>query len=288
MARPKNTGAEWFDYSVHTLSDPKIDILRIKHGADGFLFYMYMLEQIYRTEFYELDLGHDTDYLVEYFSLKMCISSEKFKEILETCFKVNLFDRKIYDETKHITSNGVKKRAIAIEEKREYDRKRYEKNKKSKDSFHSENNVEKSENKMKNSENNVNSQVSTEFPQDFHNKRIEENRTEEKRREQNRTEHHQKDSKIRFAEDCGTSSADDDFLRSDFQNENGCGASSADEKSEFEYRKVSEFTTPKIEKKKSPAEMVKSGEVLENGEYCEIQKRYCPDSGYILSLPTGD
>jgi hypothetical protein len=256
MARPKNTGAEWFDYSVHTLSDPKIDMLRLKHKADGFLFYMYMLEQIYRTEYYELDLSNDTDYVVEYYSLKMDITTKDFWDILETCFKVNLFDRSIYNSTKRLTSNGIKKRAVAIEEKREYDRKRYEKNKKGK-SFHSENEVKTNENKVENSENEVSSQS-------FHNKRTEEKRIEENRTEQNIIKKNNCDSV-----------ADDDFLRSDFENENGCVASSAD--LNVGVGRVSDFKTLQQMTKRDPAELIRSGGILEKDEYCQISKKDIPE-----------
>jgi len=46
------------------------------------------------------------------------ISDKKYAEILEKCFKKKLFDRKTYEKTGCLTSDGILKRAATVLEKR--------------------------------------------------------------------------------------------------------------------------------------------------------------------------
>ena len=81
--------------------------------------------------------------------------------------------------------------------------------------------------------------------------------------------------KSNHQKDCETSFADDDFLRSDFQNENGSVASSADLK--VGVGRVSDFKTLQPMTKRNPAELIRSGGILEKDEYCQISKKDIPE-----------
>ena len=70
--------------------------------------------------------------------------------------------------------------------------------------------------------------------------------------------------------------ADDDFDKVDFENENGCFASSADDV-KVGVGRVSDFKTLQPMTKRNPAELIRSGGILEKDEYCKISKKDIPD-----------
>ncbi len=147
MARPTKTGADYFSHDTSAFNDVKISILRARYGLEGYGFYWFMLEKIYLTEKFELDLSDDdiSEDITLTLSLESGLKIEKFNEILNFCFKHKLFDKQIFDNKKVITSNGIKKRASCLIEKREYNKKRQEKNNNtsSSDSYCNNNNAVK-------------------------------------------------------------------------------------------------------------------------------------------------
>ncbi len=162
MGRPVKSGADWFSHDTHAFYDTKIAILRAKHGLAGYGFYWYLLEKIFITENYELDLSDEEQ--KEDIFLVMCaemgIKYDEFVNIINTCLKQGLFDRDLYEYKGILTSNGIKKRSQMLENKREYDKNRYKKNKKESNTsqnenegFHRENYYFHNENENKKNEN---------------------------------------------------------------------------------------------------------------------------------------
>ena len=64
-------------------------------------------------------------------------------------------------------------------------------------------------------------------------------------------------------------------MRSDFENENGSVASSAD--LNVGVGRVSDFKTLQTMTKRNPAELIRSGGVLQPDEYCQISKKDIPE-----------
>lgn len=112
MARPKKEGMDYFPHDSDSVNDEKIEALRSLYGNDGYAFYFIMLERIYRTNNFELNVS-DAETREETFQIlsrKMMLNLEEFKKILKTAMKWGCFDKELYENEKLITSRGIKKR----------------------------------------------------------------------------------------------------------------------------------------------------------------------------------
>lgn len=125
MARPKKEGLDYFSHDVYASSDEKIEPLILLYGAKGYAFYFLHLEYIYRNPALEFDISdaETRDVLCQ----KLHITGDEYDQILQTCLKKKCFDKSYFDITNRLTSDGVKKRAAAVLEKREKMRLAYEK-----------------------------------------------------------------------------------------------------------------------------------------------------------------
>jgi hypothetical protein len=125
MARPQKEGMDYFPHDNDAANDEKIEALRVLYGNDGYAFYFILLERIYRTADFELDIS-DTETL-QILSRKVAVTEEKFNKMLETAIKQKCFDRDAYEQRGVLTSIGIKKRASVVLEKREFMRSKYKK-----------------------------------------------------------------------------------------------------------------------------------------------------------------
>jgi hypothetical protein len=124
MARPQKSGMDYFPHDTDALTDEKIESLRMLYGNDGYAFYFIMLERIYRTEHFELDVSDaETRQIL---SRKIGVSDDLFEKMLNTAINRKCFDREIYEERKCLTSIGIKKRANVVVEKRIKSKRDYE------------------------------------------------------------------------------------------------------------------------------------------------------------------
>ena len=131
MARPVKEGLDYFTHDTDAVSDEKIEALRVLYGNDGYAFYFIMLERIYRTNNFEIDIS-DAETREETFQIlarKVAVTREVFEKILKTALKWGCFNKEAYEQRGVITSNGVKKRANVVVKKREEMRDRYQKTK---------------------------------------------------------------------------------------------------------------------------------------------------------------
>ena len=124
MARPQKEGLDYFPHDVYAASDPKLEPILLLYGAKGYAFYFLHLEYIYRSNDLEFDIS-DAE-TREVIAQKLHISADEYNQILESVLKKNLFDKKCYGDTQKLTSNGVKKRASSVLEKRDRMRLAYE------------------------------------------------------------------------------------------------------------------------------------------------------------------
>jgi hypothetical protein len=129
MARPQKEGLDYFPHDTDSASDEKIEALMMLYGAKGYVFYFILLERIYRTPNFELDIS-DAE-TIQILSRKMSVTTAEFNQMLKSAFKHRCFDEEKYKEEGVLTSNGIKKRAGIVTEKREKMRVAYE-NKKQK------------------------------------------------------------------------------------------------------------------------------------------------------------
>ena len=123
MARPPKEGMDYFPHDTDASDDEKIEALRALYGNDGYAFYFILLERIYRTGNFEIEVS-DAE-IIQILARKVEVTVEKFNQMLSTALKWGCFDRVAYKERGILTSNGIKKRAVVVVEKREEMRKRY-------------------------------------------------------------------------------------------------------------------------------------------------------------------
>lgn len=106
LARPIKKGLDYFPMDVDFYSDRKIRILFAKYGTQGVALYIYLLTEIYRNSFY---INVDEDYI--------CIVADDLNIKNDTAVKIinhfcsgRLFDKKLFEEKKVLTSKGVQLR----------------------------------------------------------------------------------------------------------------------------------------------------------------------------------
>lgn len=125
MARPQKDGMDYFPHDSDAVNDEKIEALRVLYGNDGYAFYFILLERIYRTPEFELDIS-DAE-TIQILSGKVGVTEEKFNSMLETALKRKCFDREAYEQRGVLTSFGIKKRASVVIGNREIKRSKYKK-----------------------------------------------------------------------------------------------------------------------------------------------------------------
>lgn len=93
MARPIQSGIDYFPLDVSFFSDSAVDELISTYGADAPVVYLYYLTKIYSEEgyFFRLKPRH-----AEVTAKNLMMSRETVITILEECSKVGLFDRALY------------------------------------------------------------------------------------------------------------------------------------------------------------------------------------------------
>ena len=117
MARPQKEGMDYFPHDVDATNDEKIEALRSLYGNDGYAFYFIMLERIYRTKNFEINVS-DAE-TIQILSRKIGIDTALFEKMVSTSVKHGGFDKKEYETRGVLTSNGIKKRAGLVIAKRE-------------------------------------------------------------------------------------------------------------------------------------------------------------------------
>lgn len=123
MARPQKEGMDYFPHDTDAVSDEKTEALRALYGNDGYAFYFILLERIYRTSDFEIDIS-DAE-TIQILARKIAVTPEKFNQILATALKWGCFDREAYEKRYVLTSQGIKKRASIVVKKREEMREKY-------------------------------------------------------------------------------------------------------------------------------------------------------------------
>lgn len=101
MARTTKPGIDYFSHDVHMMSDIKIKLLKAKHGLIAYAIFLRLLEDIYADKGYYLEINDNYDIL---FIDDNNLDLNVYNEILNDCIKNNLFDKKMYEKYKILTS----------------------------------------------------------------------------------------------------------------------------------------------------------------------------------------
>jgi DnaD/phage-associated family protein len=139
MARPRKEGLDYFPHDTDASGDEKIEAMRALFGNDGYAFYMILCERIYRTSNAELDISKHV--LIAPIIKKLLVDQERFNEMLDAAFELNLFSRADYELRGVLTSSGIKKRFREVSQMRERWRKQKQ-NPAQTEEFHVENGTE--------------------------------------------------------------------------------------------------------------------------------------------------
>jgi hypothetical protein len=106
MARPLKIGLDYFPLDVRF--DDEIELLEAEEGLTGFAILIKLWQKIYSNGYY-IEWNDDS-------ILLFCknINSEKTKviSVVNTCLRRNLFNKKLFDKYKILTSCGIQKRFI--------------------------------------------------------------------------------------------------------------------------------------------------------------------------------
>ena len=116
MARPTKLYLDYFSHDTDATNDEKMDMFRSMYGNDGYAFYFIILEKVYRTENAMIDLSKQI--FVVGLAKRLLITVEKFNEMLETAFELEMFNRELYETEKKLTSNGIQKRFADVMKQR--------------------------------------------------------------------------------------------------------------------------------------------------------------------------
>lgn len=138
---------DYFPHDTDASSDEKIEALRVMHGNDGYAFYFILLERIYRSPDFCIVFANETmEETKRILAGKIGITTMMFDEIMITALKWGCFDRTMYENDGVLTSNGVRRRSTAVQERRASQRDRHEQK-----SFRGENQAETPQSKVKES-----------------------------------------------------------------------------------------------------------------------------------------
>ncbi len=88
---------KWFKHDTNTFSNPKIEMLKEKHGVAGYGVYFQLVELIASAVDKENvdDWGYLPDvYSMEYLAKKFCVDGNLLEEILQTCISLKLIEKR--------------------------------------------------------------------------------------------------------------------------------------------------------------------------------------------------
>lgn len=112
MARPKKAGLDYFPKDVNFYSDRKIRRILAKHGMEGLIVYDYMLCLIYSEDGYFIERDNDLSFDISD-ALNYKVDESFVDEVINTCLKVNLFNKKVFDQQNKLTSKGIQERYLS-------------------------------------------------------------------------------------------------------------------------------------------------------------------------------
>lgn len=119
MARKFKKGIDYFSHDTNMRNDLKIKLLKAKFGLIGYAVFNLILEDIYSLGYY---IKIDEDYLL-LFASENGIEMELLNEIISFCTLKNLFDNKLYENEKILTSRRIQQNYLEATERRKSENK---------------------------------------------------------------------------------------------------------------------------------------------------------------------
>lgn len=113
MARPKKKGIDYFPVDVKM--DDEITLILAKHGAEGFGILVILWQIIYNNGFYV----PWTEKELLLYNNRFYADSNKVNDVINECLKWEIFDSKLYNKHKILTSCGIQKRFVEAISRRE-------------------------------------------------------------------------------------------------------------------------------------------------------------------------
>lgn len=103
MARPRKQGLDFFPMDVNLFSGKEIHSIQEQYGSDGISFYLYLLCNIFKNGYYlQLDASFFRNV---FFDLEM--SREQAMSVLEFFLEESLFDMKLFQSDRILTSRSI-------------------------------------------------------------------------------------------------------------------------------------------------------------------------------------
>lgn len=123
MARPRKEGLDYFP--LDTILDYKWEAIEACHGLEGFAICIKLYQECYKYSSGEVDYSDVIRRITA--EKRFGITEETFFEIINTAVNVELFDKNMWNDSKILTSSGIKKRIDMVSTERKNARIRTEK-----------------------------------------------------------------------------------------------------------------------------------------------------------------
>lgn len=114
MARPQKLGLDYFPLDVDIDQDDKIQLVEALHGTTGFAVVIKLLMRIYKEGYY-YDWT-EMEHLL--FSRRVNVDINTLTNIVNDCIKYGIFDKKLYENYKILTSHGIQERYFEASKRR--------------------------------------------------------------------------------------------------------------------------------------------------------------------------
>ena len=117
MSRLRETkiGLDYFSHDVDLFQDPKVKLLKAKHGFISYGVYLRLLENIYSEHGYYLQLNEDVNIL---FCDDNNLDYNVYISILNECIRLNLFNGDLFKKYSILTSKRIQLNYIAGTQRR--------------------------------------------------------------------------------------------------------------------------------------------------------------------------
>lgn len=107
MSRPLKDNLTYFPLDVDFLQDPKIKVLRARFGADGVMFYLYILTAIYGGKGYYVKADEDFELAA---SIDLGWSVEKIAQLRKFLLERSLLSSKLFQSDTILTARSIQTR----------------------------------------------------------------------------------------------------------------------------------------------------------------------------------
>jgi Domain of unknown function (DUF4373) len=108
MARPQKTGLDYFPFEVDLFEDEKVQLISSEFGIKGEIVFVRLLCKIYKNG-YQYQWGEDEALLFAK-SVGNDITRALVDEVVQGCLRRSLFDKRVFEVFKILTSKGIQER----------------------------------------------------------------------------------------------------------------------------------------------------------------------------------